>query len=122
MLKDSISCPPMLVLHDFTKPFTMECDASSMGLRAVLMQDHRPIAYHSQALRGNKVSLSTYEKEFLVLVVAMKKWRPYLLGRPFVIKTNHQSLKYLLKQRMGTLAQQKWITKLLGYAFIVEYK
>ena len=122
MLKDAISCPPMLALPDFTKPFTMECDASSLGLGVVLMQDHRPIAYHSQALRGNKVSLSTYEKEFLVLVVAVKKWRPYLLGRPFVIKTNHQSLKYLLKQRMGTPAQQKWITKLLGYAFIVEYK
>ena len=122
MLKDAISCPPVLPLPDFTKPFTMECDASSLGLGAVLMQDHRPIAYHSQALRGNKVSLSTYEKEFLVLVVAVKKWRPYLLGRPFVIKTNHQSLKYLLKQRMGTPAQQKWITKLLGYAFIVEYK
>ena len=104
MLKDAISCPPMLALPDFTKPFTMECDASSLGLEAILLQDHRPIAYHSQALRGNKVSLSTYEKEFLVLVMAVKKWRPYLLGRPFVIKTNHQSLKYLLKQRMGTPA------------------
>ena len=51
----------------------------------------------------------------------MKKWRPYLLGRPFVIKTNQYSLKYL-EQKVGTLAQQKWISKLLGYAFIVEYK
>ena len=45
-----------------------------------------------------------------------------MLGRSFVIKTNHYSLKYLLEQRVGTLAQQKWISKLLGYAFIVEYK
>lgn len=45
-----------------------------------------------------------------------------MLGRPFVIKTNHQSLKYLLEQRVGTPAQQRWITKLLGYIFIVEYK
>lgn len=52
----------------------------------------------------------------------MKKLRTYLLGRPFVIKTNHQRLKYLLEQRVGTLTQQRWITKLLGYAFIVEYK
>ena len=56
------------------------------------------------------------------MVVAVKKWRPYLLGRPFVIKTDHHSLKYLLEQRVGTPAQQKWISKLLGYAFIVEYK
>ena len=55
-------------------------------------------------------------------MVAVKKWRPYLLGRPFVIKIDHQSLKYLLEQRVGTHAQQKWITKLLVYVFIMEYK
>ena len=44
------------------------------------------------------------------------------MGRPFVIKTNQQSLKFLLEQRIGTPTQQKWFTKLLGYSFIVEYK
>ena len=44
------------------------------------------------------------------------------MGRPFVIKTNKQSLKFLLEQRIGTPTQQKWFTKLLGYSFIVEYK
>ena len=38
------------------------------------------------------------------------------------MRTNHQSLKLLLEQRIATLAQQKWLAKLLGYAFIVEYK
>ena len=89
----------MLALPDFTKPFTVDCDASSMGLGVVLMQDHKPIAFHNHVLKGNKLSLSIYEKEFLALVVAVKKWRPYMLGRPFVIKTDHQSLKYLLEQR-----------------------
>ena len=120
--KDAMSSPPVLALPDFTKPFVVECDASRLGVGVVLMQNQRPIAYHSQALKGKALALSTYEKELLALVVAVKKWRPYLLGRPFVIKTYHQSLKYLLEQKIGTLAQQKWITKLLGYAFIVEYK
>ena len=44
------------------------------------------------------------------------------MGRPFTIKTDQQSLKYLLEQKIGTLAQQKWFAKLLGYAFVVEYK
>ena len=52
----------------------------------------------------------------------MHKWRPYLLGRPFIIKTNQQSLKYILEQRIPTPAQQKWLTKLLGYLFMVENK
>ena len=45
-----------------------------------------------------------------------------MVGKPFLVKTNQQSLKYILEQKIGTPAQQKWITKLLGYAFIVEYK
>ena len=44
------------------------------------------------------------------------------MGRPFVIKIDQQSLKYILEQRIATLAQQKWLAKLLGYLFVVEYK
>ena len=73
-------------------------------------------------LKGKALHLSTYEKELLALVTAVHKWRPYLLGRPFIIKTDHQSLKYILEQRIATPAQQKWLTKLLGYLFVVEYK
>ena len=58
----------------------------------------------------------------LALATAVKKWRLYLLGRPFIVRTDHQSLKFLLEQRIATPAQQKWLAKLLGYAFIVEYK
>ena len=45
-----------------------------------------------------------------------------MVGKPFIIKTNYQSLKFLLEQRVGTPTQQKWITKLWGYSFLVEYK
>lgn len=45
-----------------------------------------------------------------------------LLGQPFVVKTNQQSLKYLMDQKIGTPVQQKWITKLLGYNFDVQYE
>ena len=58
----------------------------------------------------------------MALASAVKKWRSYLLGRPFVVKTDHQSLKFLLEQRIATPSQQKWLAKLLGFAFVVEYK
>ena len=122
-LKAMVASPPVLALPpDFSKTFLIECDASGHGLGAVLMQEGRPIAYHSQALKGKNIHLSTYEKELLALVVAVKKWRPYLLGKPFLIKTDQQSLKFLLDQKVGTPAQQKWIAKLMGYIFQVEYK
>ena len=58
----------------------------------------------------------------LAIVMAIRKWRPYLLGRHFKIKTDHQSLKFLLQLRITTPSQQKWLAKLLGYDFEVTYK
>jgi hypothetical protein len=56
------------------------------------------------------------------LVVVIQKWRPYLLGAKFIIRTDHKSLWYLLEQTITTEAQQKWLVKLLGYDFSIEYK
>jgi hypothetical protein len=61
------------------------------------MQKQRPIAFFSQVLKGRFLLTSTYEKELVALVAAIKKWRPYVLGHPLTIKTDHQSLKYLLE-------------------------
>ena len=89
--------PPVLALPNFDKTFVIECDASGKGLGPVLMQQGRPIAFHSQALKGRNLALSTYEKELLALVTAIKRWRAYLVGRPFIVRTDQQSFKYLLK-------------------------
>ena len=76
-------------------------------LGAILSQNNQPIAYYSEALKGKGKLLSTYDKEMLAVVKAVRKWRPYLLGRPFVIKTDHRSLKYLLEQRLTTPSQAR---------------
>lgn len=44
------------------------------------------------------------------------------MGRHFVVWTDQQSLKHLLNQKVGTLMHRKWIIKLLGFDFVVEYK
>jgi hypothetical protein len=121
-LKNAVTSPPILRLPDFTKPFVIECDASGSGLGAVLMQDAHPIAFLSKALKGRALLLSTYDKELVSLVTAVQKWHPYLLGHPFIVRTDHKSLKFLLEQRVGTIAQQRWISKLLGYDFVIEFK
>jgi hypothetical protein len=58
----------------------------------------------------------------LALVTIVQKWRPYLLGQAFKVKTNQQSLKYLLEQRVGTPTRQKWLSKLIGYDFVIEFR
>ena len=52
----------------------------------------------------------------------MRHWRPYLWGRRFLVRTDHYSLKYLLDQRLSTIPQHQWLSKLFGFDFAVEYR
>ncbi|XP_038704764.1 uncharacterized protein LOC120000718 [Tripterygium wilfordii] len=121
-LKSLMVSPQVLALPDFNIPFTMECDASGLGVGAVLQQAGKPIAFYSQTLGPRNQSLSTYEKELIALVSAVKKWQNYLQGRHFIIKTDHSSLKYFLDQRANTTFQQKWVSKLLGFDYEIQYR
>lgn len=58
----------------------------------------------------------------MALAMAINHWSPYLLGRRFVVRTDHKSLQHLLEQQIVTPAQKCSMTKLLGYKFVVEYK
>jgi hypothetical protein len=53
---------------------------------------------------------------------ALKKWCPYLIGRHFKVKIDHDSLKYFLDQRLSSEEQKKWVTKILGFDFEIVYK
>ncbi|KAJ3686458.1 hypothetical protein LUZ61_015622 [Rhynchospora tenuis] len=121
-LKTAMTTVPVLALPDFSQPFTIETDASQLGIGAVLMQGRRPLAFFSKGLRVKNQALSTYEKELLAVVTAVTKWRHYLMGGPFVIRTDHISLKHLLEQRINTAMQHRSLSKLLGLHYTIEYK
>ncbi|XP_060177867.1 uncharacterized protein LOC132607805 [Lycium barbarum] len=113
---------PVLALAVFSKTFIIETDACSTGMGAVLMQEDRPLAFFSKALAPKHLGLSTYEKEYMDVLSAVDRWRHYLQGDHFIIRTDHHSLKYLLGQRVTTALQQKGLTKLLGLDYEVQYK
>ena len=85
----------------------MEADAYNTRVGAVLSQQGRPVAFFNKALFVQHQALSVYDKKMLAILMAIKKWNAYLLGRHFQIKTDHHSLKFLLDQPTHTPAQQK---------------
>lgn len=96
-LKQAMATNPILQLPDFAKPFTIETDASNVGIGAVLLQEGLPIAYHSRKLGMRLQGASAYIKELYAVTEAVGKWRQYLLGRRFLIRTDHRSLKEILQ-------------------------
>ena len=95
LIKEKLVSVLLLALPDFTKTFEIECDASSIGIGAVLMQEERPIAYVSEKLSGKTLNYLTYDKEMYALVRALDTWQNNLLPKEFVIHTDHKSLKHL---------------------------
>jgi hypothetical protein len=57
------------------------------------------IAYASRKLKKHEELYATHDLELVVVMLALKLWRHYLVGRNFELKTDHQSLKHLFTQR-----------------------
>ena len=132
-IKLEITSPNFLVHFNQDLPVRLVCDASQVGLGAVLahvMPDgtEKPIAYASRTLNSAEKNYSQIEKEGLALIYGVKKFHIYLYGRKnFTLVTDHKPLLQILGPKSGlpTLVAarlQRWAIILAAYSYTLEYR
>ncbi|XP_026380121.1 uncharacterized protein LOC113274914 [Papaver somniferum] len=121
-VKTKLITAPLLVLPDFSKPFELHCDASKVGIGAVLSQEGRPVAYFSEKLNGAKTNYSTYDVEFYAIVQALKHWRHYLIHNEFIMFSDHDSLRHINRQEKLSSRHGKWASYLQEFTFVLKHK
>ena len=112
--------PPNLELG--APPFHVICDASMVGLGAVLEQDGHPVAFESRKLSKAEANYHVGEQELLAVVHAMRTWRCYLEGVKSVVVTDHNPLTYLQKQPCLSRRQVRWSGYLQNFDFTWKYR
>ena len=126
-MKNRLTEEPILRIFSCEKPCILYCDASNVGIGAVLKQRDRdgkehPVAYHSRKLLTHELNYAITELECLAIVDAVEKWHCYLHGRPFTVVTDHAALQWLknIKNPQGRLF--RWSLKLSMYDVNIRHQ
>ncbi|RVW92637.1 Retrovirus-related Pol polyprotein from transposon 17.6 [Vitis vinifera] len=120
-LKRKLTTAPVLTTPISGELFTIYCDASTVGLGCVLMQQSKVVAYASRQLKQHERNYPTHDLELAVVVFALKTWRHYLYGEKFEVYSDHKSLKYIFTQKDPNSRQRRWMETLEDYDFALHY-
>uniref|UniRef100_A0AAV2K8I4 RNA-directed DNA polymerase n=1 Tax=Knipowitschia caucasica TaxID=637954 RepID=A0AAV2K8I4_KNICA len=125
-LKHRLTTAPVLGYPLDHGEMILDTDASDTGIGAVLSQmqggTERVLAYGSRKLAKAEQNYCTTRRELLAIVDFTSNFRQYLLGRPFKVRTDHSSLRWLtrMKEPEGQLA--RWLEKLAEYEFEILHR
>lgn len=102
---------------DFSKPFTLQVDASDIGAGMALLQKDdtgnlRPIAYHSKTFNQAERNYSAVERECYALILGLDKFAEYLDGATFTIETDNSAVTYLNQMRNKNARLMRWALRL----------
>ncbi len=125
-LKHRLITAPVLTLPSFDQDFVLDVDASGNGLGAVLSQavdgGEQVVGYASRTLTKAEKSYCATRRELLALVWGIRHFRPYLYGREFTARTDHNSLKWLHNFREPEGQVARWLEILAEYNFRVIHR
>lgn len=128
-LKQRLISSPVLAYPDFSEsasPFVLDCDASNTMVGGILSQvqdgKERVIAYGSRCLQKPELNYCTTRKELLALITFVRRYRPYLLGRHFLVRTDHYSLKWLQNFTNASGQTARWQEELAAFDFEIFHR
>lgn len=97
-LRLMVMSSPVLEYYDCNTDVMLQCDASGTGLGAVLLQRNKPIAFASRTLTKTEQNYAQIEKELLAILFGCKRFEQYLIGRSFVVESDHKPLEQIYKK------------------------
>ena len=116
---------PVLQYPDYSGSFIVDTDASNVSIGAVLSNEingvDRPLVFSSRVLSRTEMMYSTTKREALAVIQALKWYRPYLLGVPFVLRTDHASLRWMFRQDADGMTF-RMIQKLQEFDFMFVHR
>ena len=128
-LKQQLLEPRIVRMPDPERDFILETDGSRITLGAVLKQKfddtglEHPVGFFSRCLTGSERNYVAYELEMYAVVRAVEHFRMFLLGKEFLLRTDHLALRNLLQRDLLlTTRVKRWILRLSEYTFRIEYK
>ncbi len=128
-LKTSLLEKMRLFIFDPNAETMLTTDASDVGVGAVLSQvqsgQEVPISFASHTLSETERRYAANEREALGVVWACERFEKYLLGRPFLLRTDHSSLRSLLTRSSSARQSAKfhrWFDRLSAFNFRVEHR
>ena len=125
-LKRRLVEEPILALPSDSGTYVLDTDASDFGLGAVLSQrqddQEKVIAYASRTLGKPEQKYETTWKELLAIVTGLKQFRQYLLGRHFVIRTDHAALTWLRRTAEPMPQLARWLTFIEQFDYEIEHR
>ena len=123
-IKSIFQTGPILMTIDMKKEIIVATDASKKGLGACLMQTHqgvnRPILYLSRSLNKAEQNYSTIEVECLGIWWSITRLQKYLLGKKFIILTDHRPLIKFNSEKVKNSRVTRWSLALQDYQFEVK--
>ena len=125
-IKNRLVNAPVRHYFDPELMVVLTTDASGRGIGAVLSQVNKEgklilIAYGSRVLKPAEYGWSTTEKECFAIVYFVKKFRQYL-HRPFLVFSDHNSLRYVSTMRDSSRKITRWLNFLMQYEFEVHHR